>query len=78
MSDKPVFISYGDNCMIEKLKERGNTIMGKVLHCSRSDLNFGDIVLYDEYDSNQMDIGNDKKADVVWCAKIRCIIRKEG
>ena len=75
---KKIFISFGDNCMIERQSEKNDTIAGKVIHSNRPDLKYGDIVLYAKYDANKMTIHDGLEVDIVWTAKIKAkMIEKE-
>jgi len=68
---KKIFGAYGDNVLIEKQEVINSTVMGKVIHSNRQDLIFGDIVLYNEYDSIPYHIAKNTEVDIVWAMKIR-------
>lgn len=74
--NKQMFCAYGDNVMIEKISETGNTAKGKVLHSNTHDLKYGDIVLYQAAEWNEINLNEDTIVDIIWRPKIRCILKE--
>jgi len=82
---KELFMSYGDNVMIQRLETKGDTCKGKVIHCGHQSLPTGSIILYTHSDWNQVDMTEvmlDNKpvdvVDVIWRPKVRCILKEIG
>jgi len=72
-----LFVAYGDNVMIEKLETIGNTAKGKVLSSNYSDLNYGDIILYQDNEWNEINIDEHRIVDIIWRPKIRAILNEK-
>ncbi len=73
---KKMYCAFGDNVMIEKISEQGNTSKGKVIHSNSHDLKFGDIILYQASEWNEINLTEDILIDVIWRPKVRCILKE--
>ena len=73
-----VFVATGENVLIERGKNKNDTVMGRVISSGDPNFVFGDIVLYKDRDCDNIIIQNGLKADIIWSQKIRCkMIEKE-
>ena len=73
-----LFAAYGDNVLIKRLEQKGDTCRGMVIHSGHFSLKHGDMVLYGYSDWMEIDLFNDEyneqTIDCLWRPKVRCIL----
>lgn len=69
---KRMFVAVNQNVMLERLKTKDDTIMGRVLTSGENSFKFNDVVLYKMKDCDQIHLQNEQVVDIVWSFKICC------